>query len=181
MADHGELIETVQRHAAGFIDAIGGPIRRLKVTVGEVSLEAEWAAPADQDLPVDRHLSTAGGTAVNGRAADGAVVQGAARTAVTVTAAAHGTASASQGVAATVGTVIPSPMVGTFYRCPEPGAEPFVKEGDLVTAGQQVAILEAMKMMNPIHATTAGRITRALAEDAAAVEYGQALFALEES
>ncbi|MEO3805907.1 acetyl-CoA carboxylase biotin carboxyl carrier protein subunit [Nonomuraea sp. B1E8] len=172
MSDHGELIETVQRHAAGFIDAIGGPIRRLKVTVGEVSLEAEWAVPAGQDLPAEQHLSTANGTAVNGRAPDGA-----ARAAVTVTAAAH----ASQGAAAPAGQVIPSPMVGTFYRCAEPGAEPFVKEGDLVTAGQQVAILEAMKMMNPIHATTAGRITRVLAEDAAAVEYGQALFALEES
>ncbi|MEV0593229.1 acetyl-CoA carboxylase biotin carboxyl carrier protein [Nonomuraea cavernae] len=185
MAEHGDLIEAVHRHAVGFIESIGGPIRRLKVTAGEVTLEAEWADPAALADAADRHAAAADGATSNGQGPDG-VASGAALVAATVDA--HGTRAAAtaasvtlNGAAATLVAVIPSPTVGTFYRCPEPGAEPFVKEGDLVTPGQQVAILEAMKMMNPIHALTAGRITRILVEDAAAVEYGQALFALEES
>ncbi|GGO83514.1 acetyl-CoA carboxylase biotin carboxyl carrier protein [Nonomuraea cavernae] len=195
MAEHGDLIEAVHRHAVGFVESVGGPIRRLKVTAGEVTLEAEWAGPADSADPADhagpadRRAPAPHGATSNGQGPDG-VVSGAALVAATVdahgtraavTAASQGASVTANGTAATTASVIPSPTVGTFYRCPEPGAEPFVKEGDLVTPGQQVAILEAMKLMNPIHALTAGRITRILVEDAAAVEYGQALFALEES
>ncbi|PZG51381.1 acetyl-CoA carboxylase biotin carboxyl carrier protein subunit [Spongiactinospora gelatinilytica] len=152
MADHGDLIESVYRHAVGFANEVGGPIRRLKVTVGEVSLEAEWPAPGDPGPPVP-HLAD-----LNGH---------------------HAPAPRPEPPTAAV-AVVQSPMVGTFYRSPEPGAPPFVKEGDMVTPGQQVGIVEAMKMMNPVQAATAGRVTKALAEDAGAVEYGQALFALEE-
>jgi acetyl-CoA carboxylase biotin carboxyl carrier protein len=69
-----------------------------------------------------------------------------------------------------------APTVGTFYRSPEPGAEPFVREGDEVEAGQQVAILEAMKLMNPIEADRSGRVVRVLVPDGESVEYGQPLF-----
>jgi acetyl-CoA carboxylase biotin carboxyl carrier protein len=69
-------------------------------------------------------------------------------------------------------------VVGTFYRAPEPGAEPFAREGETVQPGQQVAILEAMKMMLPVEATAAGKITGFLVEDGAPVEFGTPLIAL---
>ncbi len=74
---------------------------------------------------------------------------------------------------------IRSPMVGTFYRAPEPGARPFVEVGTLVEEGTQVAILEAMKLMNPLEADRRGRVTEILVEDASPVEYDQPLFILE--
>ncbi len=73
---------------------------------------------------------------------------------------------------------IKSPLVGTFYRAPAPGAEPFVKEGDLVEAGQVVAIVEAMKVMNEIEADRRGRVLKILVEDGEPVEYGQDLILL---
>ncbi|KAA9151259.1 acetyl-CoA carboxylase biotin carboxyl carrier protein subunit [Amycolatopsis acidicola] len=69
--------------------------------------------------------------------------------------------------------------VGVFYRAPEPGAAPFVAEGDTIRPGQQVAILEAMKLMIPVEAERAGRVVRVLVEDGTAVEHGQPLLLLE--
>ena len=74
---------------------------------------------------------------------------------------------------------ITSPMVGTFYRAPSPESPPFVKEGDRVTAGQTLCIIEAMKIMNEIESEVTGRISKILMENAKAVEYGQALFVIE--
>ncbi|MEO0198483.1 MAG: acetyl-CoA carboxylase biotin carboxyl carrier protein [candidate division WOR-3 bacterium] len=71
---------------------------------------------------------------------------------------------------------IVSPMVGTFYRSPSPGAEPFVKEGDLVKKGQVVCIIEAMKVMNEIESDVTGRIVKVLVENGKPVEYNQPLF-----
>jgi acetyl-CoA carboxylase biotin carboxyl carrier protein len=68
-----------------------------------------------------------------------------------------------------------------FYRCPEPGADPFVREGDVVTTGQQIAIIEAMKLMLPVEAERAGRIVEVLKGDGEPVEYGEPLFALAEA
>jgi acetyl-CoA carboxylase biotin carboxyl carrier protein len=75
--------------------------------------------------------------------------------------------------------VIVAPMVGTFYRAPETGAKPFVGDGDLVEEGQQVGILEAMKLMTPVHADRSGRITRFWVVDGQSVEYGTPLVGLE--
>lgn len=71
-----------------------------------------------------------------------------------------------------------APTVGTFYRSPEPGADPFVSEGDLVRAGQQVGIIEAMKLLIPIEADVSGRVVQVLRDDATPVEYGEPLFAV---
>ncbi len=71
---------------------------------------------------------------------------------------------------------IRSPMVGTFYRSPEPGAEPYVKVGSRVAPGQTVCIIEAMKIMNEIEAEVAGVVREVCVEDAQPVEYGQVLF-----
>jgi acetyl-CoA carboxylase biotin carboxyl carrier protein len=75
--------------------------------------------------------------------------------------------------------LVESPMVGTFYRAASPDSEPFVHEGDSVRKGQTVCIIEAMKMMNEVEATAAGRVVRIIAENGQAVEYGQALMVLE--
>ena len=71
---------------------------------------------------------------------------------------------------------IKSPMVGTFYKSPEPGADPYAKIGTRVTAGQTVCIIEAMKIMNEIEAEIAGVVREILVDDAQPVEFGQVLF-----
>ncbi len=71
-----------------------------------------------------------------------------------------------------------APLVGTFYRAPEPGARPFVEVGDIVQVGQQVAIVEAMKLMNPIVADRAGRVSEVLVDDGQPVEFDQMLILL---
>lgn len=73
------------------------------------------------------------------------------------------------------GDEVKSPMVGTVYLQPEPGAEPFVKVGDTVAAGQTLMIIEAMKTMNPIPAAKAGRVVEILVEDGQPVEFGEPL------
>ena len=78
-----------------------------------------------------------------------------------------------------VGTPILSPMVGTFYSAPSPGAKPFVQVGDVVSKGQVVCIIEAMKLMNEIEAEVSGKITKILVEDGKPVEYGQVLMYVE--
>jgi acetyl-CoA carboxylase biotin carboxyl carrier protein len=74
---------------------------------------------------------------------------------------------------------VPSPMVGTAYLSSEPGAPPFIKIGDTVTAGQTLMVVEAMKTFNPIPAPRAGKITAILVTDAQPVEFGEALVILE--
>lgn len=71
---------------------------------------------------------------------------------------------------------VKSPMVGTFYAAPEPGAEPYIRVGQRVTPGQTVCIVEAMKIMNEIEAELGGVIREVCVEDAQPVEYGQVLF-----
>ena len=74
---------------------------------------------------------------------------------------------------------VKSPMVGTFYRSPSPGAEPFVKIGDRVKKGQTVCIIEAMKLFNEIEAESDGVIVDILVENAQPVEYGERLMLME--
>jgi len=71
---------------------------------------------------------------------------------------------------------IRSPMVGTFYRAPAPDAAPYVREGDFVTPGKVLCIIEAMKLMNEIEAEVSGKIVKILAENAQPVEFNQSLF-----
>jgi len=71
---------------------------------------------------------------------------------------------------------IASPLLGTFYRAPKPGAPPFVEVGSEVQEDTVVAIIEVMKLMNTVRAGVRGRVTEVLAADGVLVEYGQALF-----
>src|SRR5512140_3394347 len=73
---------------------------------------------------------------------------------------------------------VKSPIVGTFYEAPGPGALPFVKPGDQVAAGQVLCIIEAMKLMNEIEADASGEVVKILVSNGQPVEYGQPLFAI---
>ena len=85
----------------------------------------------------------------------------------------------SPAAAAPTGHVVKSPMVGTFYRSSSPGAKPFVDVGTEVKEGDTICIIEAMKILNEIEADKSGKVTRILAENGQAVEYGQPLFVIE--
>jgi acetyl-CoA carboxylase biotin carboxyl carrier protein len=112
---------------------------------------------------------------VRRRSGDGAVIPPAAR----------GGGQSSGPTAVASGVPLPdsaglipvtSPMIGIFYRAPAPGAEPYVKEGDVLQKGAVVCIIEAMKLMNEIETEVAGRVARTLVENGQAVEFGQPLF-----
>ncbi len=75
--------------------------------------------------------------------------------------------------------VIKSPLVGTFYRSPSPGAPPFVEVGDIVSPGQILCIIEALKVMNEIESDVRGRVEKILVENGETVEYGQPLFLID--
>jgi acetyl-CoA carboxylase biotin carboxyl carrier protein len=87
-------------------------------------------------------------------------------------------AAAPAAAAEPEGHVLRSPMVGTFYRSPSPGAKAFVEEGQSVQAGDVLCIVEAMKMMNQIEADKSGTIGKILAEDGQPLEFDQPLFTI---
>ena len=90
--------------------------------------------------------------------------------------AAAATAAAPAAPAEDAGTVVESPMVGTFYLAPAPDADPFVKVGDTVKKGQTLCIVEAMKLMNEIEAEVSGTVIEILVDNAQPVQFGQGLF-----
>jgi acetyl-CoA carboxylase biotin carboxyl carrier protein len=76
------------------------------------------------------------------------------------------------------GHTVTSPMVGTFYEAPSPGAKPFIEVGQQVSAGDTLCIIEAMKMLNQIEADKSGKVTARLVENGQPVEFGQPLFVI---
>jgi acetyl-CoA carboxylase biotin carboxyl carrier protein len=87
-------------------------------------------------------------------------------------------APAKTSAADTNHTLVKSPIVGTYYDAPSPGAPPFVKIGDTVEPGQVLCIIESMKLMNEIEAEMAGTLVHKLVENGRPVAYGEALFAI---
>jgi len=77
------------------------------------------------------------------------------------------------------GTIVESPMVGTFYRSPSPGAKPFVEIGQTVSKGDTLCIIEAMKIMNQIEAETSGTVRAIVVEEGQPVEYGEPLIVID--
>lgn len=123
--------------------------RRVRIALGAASIEVEWDS---QETP--------GAPAPAGQYLGGA--------------------GAAGGAGAEVQTVFEghrecAPLVGTFYAAPSPGAPPFVQPGDRVETGQQLGIIEAMKLMNPLEATRPGRVVEVLVGDGEPVEYGEPL------
>lgn len=131
------------------------PPRVLRIRAGDVVVELEWA-----DL-------TAAGPRPTGTDA-------VAGPAVAVPEPAE--PEAGFGTEASGLVDICAPTVGTFYRAPDPGAGPFVSEGDLVRRGQQIGIVEAMKLMIPLEAEYDGHVVAVLIADGTPVEYGDRLF-----
>jgi acetyl-CoA carboxylase biotin carboxyl carrier protein len=151
------------------------PVRpsRVCVRVGAITVELEWPDPAGR--------AVAGAGAITAAAMEQLMLASVPQpTALDAASGVAVLASAeSAGLAVTSNLVyVRATTVGTFYRASEPGARPFVAEGDEVQPGQQVGILEAMKMMLPVEADCAGRVTEFLVADATPVEFDAPLIAL---
>ncbi len=97
----------------------------------------------------------------------------------TTTAAPAASGDKPAGDAASHAGAVTSPMVGTVYVAPEPGAAAFVQVGDSVSEGDTLLIIEAMKTMNPIPAPKSGKVKQVLVQDAQPVEFGEALIVIE--
>jgi len=157
----GEVLEAVRRSLLSVLESLPDQPQRLRVHASDVTIELEWPRPPD----------VIHATAVGPLQASTAAVTASALTSGSVTAAPPvDQAQTTHQVCA--------PSVGVFYRAPEPSAKPFVNEGDVVRPGQQVAIIEAMKLMLPVEATRPGRVLEVLKADGAPVEYGEPLFVL---
>ena len=157
--DLKQLIEFLKQYQVAEFDLDRGDLKiRLKFN------QQETAAPALSDLA--RLLQTAPSTA---HAAPAAPV-------------AHSAAPAAAPVPAAAPEedlhIVKSPIVGTFYASPSPGASSFVSPGDHVDKGQVICIVEAMKLMNEIESDAAGEIVKCLVANGQPVEFGQPLFAV---
>ncbi|WFE55275.1 acetyl-CoA carboxylase biotin carboxyl carrier protein [Micromonospora sp. WMMD1155] len=150
-----EALAGLRRQAQHLIAELAGPVRRIRLRSGPAVLEVEWHPE-------------------NGTQAD---VPPASTVVPASPAAEEPAASAPPPVPGRA--AVRAPIVGTFYRSPEPGARPFVTVGDLVRPGQPVAIVEAMKLMNEVTADRAGRVVAVLVEDGQSVEYDQPLVELD--
>jgi acetyl-CoA carboxylase biotin carboxyl carrier protein len=154
--------------AAKFATSDGALIRELALLLDETSLTEIEIERAGLRVRVARNLSIAASVPV-------ASAPIAAATPSPTTAAATATAadfSKHPGA-------VPSPMVGTAYWAPEPGAKPFIEVGSKVSAGQTLLIIEAMKTMNQIPSPRAGTVTQILVEDGQPVEFGEPLVIIE--
>ncbi|MDG4800538.1 acetyl-CoA carboxylase biotin carboxyl carrier protein [Micromonospora sp. WMMD980] len=151
MADDGaeQVLDGLRRQAHRLVADLAGPVRRVRLRSGDAALEVEWHDP----VPAPRAQTSPSGEPV-------------ART-------------DPEAVPAADRPTVRSPVVGTFYRAPEPGAAPFVAVGDLVRPGQVIGIVEAMKLMNEVTAGQAGRVVEVLVTDGKPVEYDQPLIALD--
>ena len=146
-----ELLRAVWEEARDLVKRLeGSTVQRLRVEAGKYKIEIERLA--------------AGGATTGAPAA------------------AAGAAGAPAEAAAEVDGRRPivSPLVGTFYRAPQPGAKAFVEEGDIVEPGQTIGIVEAMKLMNQVTADEGGRVAEIVANDGDWVEFEQVLMYLED-
>ncbi len=161
--DLGSVLTVLREHAVALAASGPQPPSRVRVEVAGVVVELGWATGEITARP----------------AATGSPTPPVAAPLPVAVPAPEPARNGTAPGAAPVGHRITAPTVGVFYRSPEPGAAPFVQEGDAVETGQQVAIIEAMKLMIPVHADRGGRVAAVLGADAEAVEFGQPLFVLE--
>jgi acetyl-CoA carboxylase biotin carboxyl carrier protein len=140
-------------------------IAEIEVTEGEDKVRIVKYAPSPAAAPAVATVAAAPLVPVATSAAGAAIP-------------APGAAAASAAAELPKGNLVKSPMVGTFYRSPSPGANPFVEVGQTVKPGDTLCIIEAMKLLNEIEAEVAGEIKEILVENGQAVEYGQPLFVI---
>ncbi|MGI5453390.1 acetyl-CoA carboxylase biotin carboxyl carrier protein [Streptomyces sp. CA-249302] len=140
-------VEELRAHTLLLAGQLPGTLRRITLRAGSLSVDVEWEnAPPVQAAPV------------------------------TQPAPAIATPAAPEPDPAPANLVrVTAPLVGTFYQASSPGAEPFVKVGDTVEAGQQLAIIEAMKLLNSITAEVKGVVHAIHVQDGEVVEYAQPL------
>ncbi|SRR5579871_5347461 len=155
------------KSAAKFSSEDSALIRELALLLDETSLTEIEIERAGLRVRVARNISIAA-----------AIPAQAASIVPTQTVAAAGAATPAADFANHPG-VVPSPMVGTAYWAPEPGAKPFIEVGAKVAAGQTLLIIEAMKTMNQIPSPRAGTVTQILVEDGQPVEFGEPLVIIE--
>jgi acetyl-CoA carboxylase biotin carboxyl carrier protein len=157
--------------AAKFTSEDSALIRELALLLDETSLTEIEIERAGLRLRVARNISIAASMPANLPAASGPLPAPA------------GAANPAPDTAVTDFAdhpgVVPSPMVGTAYWAPEPGAKPFIEVGSKVSAGQTLLIIEAMKTMNQIPSPRAGTVTQILVEDGQPVEFGEPLVIIE--
>jgi acetyl-CoA carboxylase biotin carboxyl carrier protein len=145
-------LATACRYTAELIRTAGGPLRHLSVRWAQTAIEMEWPL-VDPQLHVPPSSES-------------------------VQAPSPHSEQPSASRPEDNREYICAPLVGTFYRAAQPGGKPFVEVGDYVEPGAQVAIVEAMKLMNPVEADRSGRVMEFVLPDGAAVEYGQPLIAI---
>jgi len=161
--DLRQLIEFLKSHGVSEFDVDRGDLKiRLKFNPQE-------SGPASlSDLA--RLLQNAPQTAAHPAAAQ------------SVSGAGTGAAAAQPAAGDDAGVhMVKSPIVGTFYASPSPGASPFVAPGDHVEKGQVIGIIEAMKLMNEIESDVAGEVVKCLVSNGQAIEFGQPLFSVRQA
>ena len=153
-----KLVEMLDESSVDSIEISSDKGMKIRISKTATQRGMVKMAPAMQQMmPAEPRLSPAAGTPMPAAAVEAAPV-----------------------AALTVTTIdIKSPMVGTFYGAPEPGAKPYVSVGDKISKGQTLCIIEAMKIMNEIESEYAGTVRAISASDAHPVEYGQVLFKIE--
>ncbi|MGH3568640.1 MAG: acetyl-CoA carboxylase biotin carboxyl carrier protein [Pseudonocardia sp.] len=149
------VLDMVRDSALRLLSAFPRPPSVLRVQAGGVVVEAEWpvaSTPSGTVVPATAIASADAGAAALDNAVDGSPIENNSL---------H---------------YLRAPAVGVFFQAPEPGAKPFVDVGDTVFSGQQVAIVEIMKLMIPVHADIDGQIVAVLKANGEAVEYDEPLF-----
>jgi acetyl-CoA carboxylase biotin carboxyl carrier protein len=150
-----EALAALRSEARRLAADLPGPLRRIRMSTGDATLELEWATPQPDAAAAAGDLPTP-------------LRRAAAETASEAAVGGHPPGS----------HVVTAPMVGTFYRAPSPGEAPFVEIGGTVEPDTAVGLVEAMKMMNEITADASGVVVEIVAADAQPVEYGQPLLVL---
>ncbi|WP_067689460.1 acetyl-CoA carboxylase biotin carboxyl carrier protein [Nocardia jejuensis] len=177
-ADADHSLAVLARHALTVRAGTTPAPTSVTVANGPVSLLVSWEGGGSSQQFAAEHAggsANGAGSANGGQVAPGAVApngSGAGNLAA-------GDASSGESTSQTATFTLAAETVGVFYHASEPGASPFVAEGDPVRAGQQVGIVEAMKLMIPVTATKEGVVAEILVGDGEAVEHGQALIVFE--
>jgi acetyl-CoA carboxylase biotin carboxyl carrier protein len=157
-ASLGPRVEAVREAALDLLASLPQRPERLRVRAADVAVELDW-----RSLPAPVPESSHRGEPAEQRGPEPASGGQAGPTADGGPGGLH---------------YVCAPTIGTFYQAPEPGAQPFVAEGATVTPGQQIGIIEAMKLMLPVEADRAGRVVEVLVANGQAVEYGERLLVL---
>ncbi|MCI3275672.1 acetyl-CoA carboxylase biotin carboxyl carrier protein [Streptomyces cylindrosporus] len=138
-------VEELRAHTLLLAGQLPGTLRRITLRAGALSVDVEWENAPVQAAPVAQSAPTAAPASPEPDTAPANLVR------------------------------VTAPLVGTYYQAPSPGAEPFVKVGDTVEAGQQLAVIEAMKLLNSITAEVKGVVHAIHVQDGEVVEYAQPL------